>query len=68
MTNSVVGPHVSVGENARISNSIIKDSIVGADAQVERCFLHQSLIGDNAVVEAGARKLNVGDSSEVMLY
>ncbi|MCH2666091.1 NTP transferase domain-containing protein [bacterium] len=68
VTNSVVGPHVSVGENARISNSIIKDSIVGADAQVERCFLHQSLIGDNAVVEAGARKLNVGDSSEVMLY
>ena len=68
VTNSVVGPHVSIGENASVSDSIIKDSIVGADAQVKGCFLHQSLIGDNAVVEAGARQLNVGDSSEVRLY
>lgn len=68
VTDSVVGPHVSVGENARISDSVIKDSIVGAGAQVAGCYLQQSLIGDNAVVEAGARRLNVGDSSEVRLY
>ena len=68
VTNSVVGPHVSVGENVRISDSIIKDSIIGAGAQVDGCYLHKSLIGDNAIVEAGARQLNVGDSSEVRLY
>jgi glucose-1-phosphate thymidylyltransferase len=68
VTNSVVGPHVSVGEGARISDSVIKDSIVGEGAQVAGCYLNQSLIGDNAVVEAGARRLNVGDSSEVRLY
>jgi glucose-1-phosphate thymidylyltransferase len=66
--NSVVGPHVSVGENARVRNSVIKDSIVGAGAQLDGCYLHKSLIGDNAVVETGARQLNVGDSSEVRLY
>ena len=66
--NSVVGPHVSVGEFARISDSVIKDSIIGQGAQVAGCYLSQSLIGDNAVVEAGARQLNVGDSSEVKLY
>ncbi len=68
VTNSVVGPHVSVGENARISDSVIKDSIIGAGAVVAGCYLHQSLIGDHAIVEAGARQLNVGDSSEVRLY
>lgn len=66
--NSVVGPHVSVGENARITNSVIKDSIIGAGAQLAGCYLEQSLIGDHAVVETGARQLNVGDSSEVRLY
>jgi glucose-1-phosphate thymidylyltransferase len=66
--NSVVGPHVSVGEHARITNSVINDSIIGAGAQVAGCYLHKSLIGDNAVVETGARQLNVGDSSEVKLY
>lgn len=68
VTDSVVGPHVSIGENARVSDSVIKDSIIGVGAQVAGCYLHESLIGDNAVVEAGARKLNVGDSSEVRLY
>jgi len=68
VSNSVVGPHVSVGEHARISDSVIKDSIIGAGAQVAGCYLHQSLIGDNAVVEAGPRQLNVGDSSEVRLF
>ncbi len=68
VSNSVVGPHVSVGENARIADSVIKDSIVGAGAQVAGCYLHRSIIGDSAVVEAGARQLNVGDSSEVRLY
>jgi glucose-1-phosphate thymidylyltransferase len=66
--NSVVGPHVSVGEHARITNSVINDSIIGAGAQLAGCYLHKSLIGDHAVVEAGARQLNVGDSSEVKLY
>ena len=66
--NSVVGPHVSIGENARVRNSVIKDSIVGAGARLDGCYLHKSLIGDNAVVETGARQLNVGDSSEVRLY
>jgi dTDP-glucose pyrophosphorylase len=31
-------------------------------------ILEHSLVGANAVVEAGPRKLNVGDSSEVSLY
>ena len=68
VTNSVVGPHVSIGAFARISDSVIKDSIVGEGAQVAGCYLNESIIGDNAVVEAGARRLNVGDSSEVRLF
>ena len=38
VSNSVVGPNVSVGENARISDSVIKDSIIGTWAQVAQFF------------------------------
>jgi glucose-1-phosphate thymidylyltransferase len=65
---SVLGPYVSVGDGARVSDAVIRDSIIGEGARVDGCFLERSLVGANAVVEAGPRKLNVGDSSEVSLY
>ena len=65
---SVLGPYVSVGDGAKVSHALIRDSIIGEEARVTGCFLERSLVGENAVVEAGPRKLNVGDSSEVSLY
>ena len=65
---SVLGPYVSVGDGAKVSHAVIRDSIIGEEARVTGCFLERSLVGANAVVEAGPRKLNVGDSSEVSLY
>ena len=66
--NSVIGPYVSVGHKAVLQDAIVRDSIVGEGARVTGCFLERSLVGDAAVVEAGPRRLNVGDSSEVSLY
>ena len=68
VTNSILGPDVSVGDGAVIADAVIRDSIIGEGARVAGCFLERSLVGTNAVVEAGPRRLNVGDSSEVSLY
>lgn len=65
---SVIGPYVSVGDEVVIEESVLKDTIVGSGARLKGCTLEQSLIGENAVVEAGGRRLNVGDSSEVSLH
>ena len=46
---SVLGPNVSVSENAVITNSIIKNSIVGANAVIENMVIEDSIIGQNAV-------------------
>ena len=62
---SVVGPYVSVAAGSRISDSVVKDSILNANASVERSLLTGSLIGEGAVVRGDYRRLNVGDSSEV---
>ncbi len=68
VTNSVLGPNVSVEDGAVVADARIRDSIIGEGARVTGCFLERSLVGTNAVVEAGPRRLNVGDSSEVSLY
>lgn len=65
LENSVVGPNVSVGDNARIVRSIVKDSIISECAEVTDCLLEQSLIGNNSFISGQSKKANLGDSSEI---
>ena len=62
---SVVGPYASLSDGARVSNSVVRDSIVGAKAQIDNAVVTGSVIGDRARVRAGFRTLNVGDDSAI---
>ncbi|MSS71211.1 MAG: nucleotidyl transferase [Candidatus Latescibacteria bacterium] len=64
--NAVIGPHVSIAEGATVENAVVRDSIIGANAVVRDCVLDRSLVGNGAVVQGGAQRLNVGDSSEII--
>ncbi len=66
--DSVVGPFVSVADDAVIRNSIIRNSIVGEEAEISFCLLESSLVGFGAEVNGTFQKLNVGDSSVVGVY
>jgi glucose-1-phosphate thymidylyltransferase len=63
--HSVIGPHVSIGADCVIRQSVIQDSIIDASSQIVDSTLAQSLIGREARVLGRHRTLNVGDSSEV---
>jgi len=63
--DSVIGPYVSVGDNAKITRSIIKNSIVSSSAKVTDCLLEESLVGNNSIVAGRFRRANIGDSSEI---
>lgn len=65
LKNSIIGPHVSVADDAKITTSIIKDSIINKNAVISNAQLKESLIGENAVVEDIIEKLNVGDNSQI---
>lgn len=65
VSDSLLGPYVSIGENARIKQSIIIDSIINSDALLEGAMLSRSIVGENAVVRGNFKKLNVGDSSMI---
>ncbi len=59
--NAVVGPYVSIEENAQVSGAVISDSIVFAHARVEHAVLSNSLVGQYARVVDRPRRINVGD-------
>jgi glucose-1-phosphate thymidylyltransferase len=65
VTNSIIGPYVSIAAGAIIQDSIIRDSIINQDASIHSATLQNSLVGDSAEVQGDFRELNVGDSSEI---
>jgi glucose-1-phosphate thymidylyltransferase len=62
---SVVGPYASIAEGARVTNSVIRDSIVNANATLRGVLLEHSIIGEHASVIGRAARINLGDSSEI---
>jgi glucose-1-phosphate thymidylyltransferase len=65
LENCVVGPHVSVADDAIVRDSIIRDSIINDRARVENATLSGSVVGADSRVQGRFNTLNVGDSSEV---
>jgi glucose-1-phosphate thymidylyltransferase len=64
---SVIGPFVSIGEDAEIRNSIIRDSIINQRAYVENCLLESSILSESAIIRARAHHVNLGAFSEMEL-
>jgi len=60
---SVIGPHVSIGKDAHVTDSIIQNSIVEQGAIIEKMILEESLIGRSAAVRGRAETMNIGDNS-----
>jgi len=63
--DSVIGPHVTIAAGCRVTNSIIRESIIDDGAHIEDTMLSQSLIGKSAHVRGRFRVINVGDLSKV---
>ncbi|MBE0409494.1 MAG: NTP transferase domain-containing protein [Anaerolineales bacterium] len=65
--NSVIGPHVSLGAESAVSNSIIRDSILEDHANVSDVILEKSLIGRFAQIQRRAGMISAGDQTTVTL-
>ena len=68
ISNSKIGPHVSIGADCEISDSQIDDSIVEAGTRIHVSVLTHSLIGTQAQVEGCGERgapssINIGDNS-----
>lgn len=65
ISHSIIGPHVTIGDNASIQRSIVQDSIVGSFAALEEVVLKHSVIGSDASIRGMNLSLNIGDNTEI---
>ena len=65
LKKSRVGPNVSIGAGSVLDGVEVSNSIVGADAKITKSVLKNSLVGDYAVVEGVKGEMTIGDHSEV---
>jgi glucose-1-phosphate thymidylyltransferase len=70
ISESTIGPFVSIGANCKVHNSRIEDSIIEEWSEIRDAVLVRSLIGAQALVQGKGDgqvlKLNVGDDSSVL--
>jgi glucose-1-phosphate thymidylyltransferase len=59
--NSVVGPHVSIGNASHVKDSRISNSIVQTHTKISRVVMENSMLGNFVNFEAKPLDLSVGD-------
>ncbi len=67
ISNSIIGPNVTIGDKAIIDSSIIKNSIIGSYSNLFDIVLDFSLIGSDTGIRGETRTLNIGDNTEIDL-
>jgi glucose-1-phosphate thymidylyltransferase len=72
VTNSHIGPHISIGAQCTIHDSHIEDSILEEGVSVEAATIHHSMIGSHVTIHGrGVNEppisLNLGDDCSVDL-
>jgi glucose-1-phosphate thymidylyltransferase len=65
VTNSVIGPHVSIGENTIVTRSVVENSIVMNNATVNHANLQGAMVGNHSHVRGNSQTVNLGDYSEL---
>lgn len=63
ITNSIIGPNVSIGDNVTVERSVISNAIIGERSRITHSVLDDTLIGRDAVVAGQPAELNLGDKS-----
>ena len=65
LRNSIIGPHVTIGDNVKVNYSIIKNSIIGNYAAIDEVILTKSIVGNDAAIKGLSQSLNIGDNTEI---
>lgn len=63
ITNSTIGPYVSIGNNTVIDCAIISNSIIQNNADIRRIEFTNSMIGNHVSINGSSHELSIGDYS-----
>lgn len=67
ITNSIVGPHASVGSSCVITDAIVKNSIIQSATRISNTVVTNSMIGEGAEVKGKALDISMSDYTTVQL-
>jgi glucose-1-phosphate thymidylyltransferase len=65
ISNSTIGPNVSLGKGTTVDGSTLSDSVVGSRSKVANSTLTRSLIGDDVTIDGMKGELNITDHSRI---
>lgn len=65
IVNSVVGPHVSIGGNSKVTDSVVKNTIIQDNSSIKNAVVKDSMVGSHARFESVAQDLSIGDYTTV---
>lgn len=63
--NAKVGPHVSIGNNTKVTNSVISNSIIQTNVKADDCKISNSMIGHFAELKGANGSYSISDYSTV---
>jgi len=61
ITNSIIGPNVSIGSGTTIDSSKIKNTIIQRNTKIIGANFDESIIGSNVEYNKNHRSVNIGD-------
>lgn len=65
ITNCIIGPYVSIGENSIISHSIITDTIIQTNSKIKNANIDNSMIGSFVEYKGDINELSIGDFTTI---
>jgi len=67
LKDSIVGPHASIGANSKVSNSILRNSIIQTDAKINNANITNSMLGIGAEVNGKPIDISISDYTQLIV-
>jgi len=65
--NSIVGPHVSIGQGSSVTDALVRNSIIQTNTKLSNTVVANSMIGEGAEVKGKALDLSMSDYTTLSL-
>ncbi len=65
IVDSVIGPHVSIGDGTKIERSIIENSVIQNSSEINHVNIKDSMIGNHTKYFGKTNNISIGDYSQL---
>lgn len=67
ISNSIVGPHTSIGANSVIESGIVRNSIIQTSSKITNANICNSMLGEGAEVKGKSLDLSISDYTQIIV-